>query len=365
MSAREPLTIPIDDALERLASFDAVIDARSPAEYAEDHLPGAINLPVLDDAQRAEVGTIDRQHSAFEARRVGAALVCRNIGAILDGALADKPREFSPLVYCWRGGNRSGALATVLARTGWRTSVLEGGYRAFRRRVLEDLTKLPVQFRFIVVAGRTGSGKSQILRMAGALGAQVLDLEELAEHRGSVLGPIPGSPQPSQKAFESRIWSALRSMDPQRPVLVESESRKVGQRHLPGELMAMMRGAPCRVITIPIEARVALLRREYAHFVSDPDSLIARLERLSDLHSRQVLTSWVEFVRSGAWDSLVESLLTEHYDPAYDRSMKRNFSALAAAPVIAIAPLAPSPGESGTLLDAALEGAARDLLATI
>ena len=365
MSAREPLPITIDDALERLAAFDAVIDARSPGEYAEDHLPGAINLPVLDDAQRAEVGTIDRERSAFEARQVGAALVCRNIAAILAGPLAAKPREFSPLVYCWRGGNRSAALATVLARIGWRTSVLEGGYRAFRRRVLEDLTSLPGQFRFIVLAGRTGSGKSQILRMAGSLGAQVLDLEELAEHRGSVLGPIPGSPQPSQKAFETRIWAALRSMDPQKPVLVESESRKVGQRHLPGELMAMMRSAPCRVITIPIELRVALLRREYAHFVADPDSLVARLERLSDLHSRQVLASWVEFARGGDWDRLVAALLIEHYDPAYDRSMKRNFSALEAAPIIAIAPLAPESVASGPLLDAALEQAARELLATI
>ncbi len=366
MSAREPLTVTIDQALARLGSFDAVIDVRSPAEYADDHLPGAINLPVLDDAQRAEVGTIDRQRSAFEARRVGAALVSGNIAAILGGPLADKPREFNPLVYCWRGGNRSGALATVLARIGWRTSVLEGGYRAYRRRVLADLARLPENFDFVVVAGRTGSGKSQILRMAGAIGAQVLDLEDLAEHRGSVLGPIPGCPQPGQKAFESRIWATLRALDPDRPVLVESESRKVGQCHLPDALMARMRAAPCRVITVPLELRVALLRREYAHFVADPDSLCERLLRLSDLHSRAVVTRWSELAQACDWDSLVESLLTEHYDPAYDRSMRRNFSALAEARNIAVELPPSGAGDfSGTLLDGVLQAAARDLLATI
>ncbi len=364
MSAREPLVVSIDEALERLGSFAAVIDARSPGEYAEDHLPGAINLPVLDDAQRAQVGTIDRQISAFEARRIGAAMVCSNIAGILSGLLADKPREFNPLVYCWRGGNRSGALATVLARTGWRTTVLEGGYRAYRRRVLQDLATLPEQFNYIVVAGRTGSGKSQILRDAGQLGAQVLDLEELAEHRGSVLGPIPGCPQPSQKAFESRIWSALRAMDQRRPVLVESESRKVGQCHLPDALMARMRAAPCRVISVPLELRVALLRREYAHFVADPAALCERLGRLSDLHSGPVMAHWLELAQSGDWDRLVELLLTEHYDPAYDRSMKRNFSTLATALTIEV-PLPAAVADRPGALDAALASAARDLLASI
>ena len=364
MSARDPVTVTIDECLARLADYDAIIDARSPAEYADDHLPGAINLPVLDDAQRAEVGTLDRQQSAFEARRRGAALVCANIAAILGGPLADRPREFSPLVYCWRGGNRSGALATVLARTGWRTAVLEGGYRAYRRRVLAELAELPDRFDLVVVAGRTGSGKSQILQRAGALGAQILDLEALAEHRGSVLGPIPDCPQPGQKAFESRIWAALRALDPERPVFVESESRKVGQCHLPDALMRRMRAAPCRVVAAPVEVRVDLLLREYAHFVAEPAALCARLERLTDLHGERVIARWQALATGGQWREVVAALLTEHYDPAYDRSMRRNFSALAASPTIALAAGGLGSGNPDAALDAALERAARELVAS-
>lgn len=359
MSSRDPLVVEIDACLERLGEFDAIIDARSPGEYAEDHLPGAINLPVLDDAQRAAVGTLDRQRSAFEARRRGAALVCANIAGILAGPLAARPREFAPLVYCWRGGNRSGALATVLARTGWRTSVLAGGYRAYRRRVLQDLAELPQRFALIVVAGRTGSGKSQILQQAGALGAQILDLEALAEHRGSVLGPLPGRPQPGQKAFESRIWACLRALDPARPVFVESESRKVGQCHLPDALMRSMRAAPCRVITAPLALRVELLLREYAHFVLDPQALCARLERLVDLHGRHVVARWQELARAARWPEVVAALLSEHYDPAYDRSMRRNFSALPSAPEIALTH-DPDTGD----LDQAIVRAARQLVAS-
>ncbi len=364
MTSRDPLSLSIDECVARLGEFDAIIDVRSPGEYAEDHLPGAINLPVLDDAQRAEVGTQDRQQSAFEARRRGAALVCANIAGILGGPLADRPREFRPLVYCWRGGNRSGALATVLARIGWRTSVLDGGYRAYRRRVLQDLVTLPERFTFIVLAGRTGSGKSQILQHADALGAQILDLEALAEHRGSVLGPLPDRPQPGQKAFESRIWASLRALDPARPVFVESESRRVGLCHLPDSLMQRMRAAPCRVITAGLELRVDLLLRDYAHFVASPQDLCERLERLSELHGQRTIARWQDLVRTGQWREVVAALLTEHYDPAYDRSMRRNFSALSAAPVIALAADDAPAGTSGIDLDGALARAARAMVAS-
>lgn len=368
MTTRAPLSVTIEEYLARTGDFDAIIDARSPGEYAQDHIPGAINLPVLDDTQRAEVGTLDRQHSGFEARRRGAALVCTNIAGILSGPLADRPREFRPLVYCWRGGNRSGALATVLARTGWRTAVLEGGYRAYRRQVLAELATLPERFTFIVVAGRTGTGKSQILQRAAAMGAQILDLEALAEHRGSVLGPIPDRAQPGQKAFESRLWSALRVLDPARAVLVESESRKVGQRHLPDTLMRCMRAASCRIIDAEMDLRIDLLLREYAHFVLDPESLCARLSRLSDVHGESLVARWQGLARDGNWRELVGSLLSEHYDPAYDRSMKRNFSALGLASTIVLEPsesqrvgAAPTREEA---IDNALERAARTLWAS-
>jgi len=321
---KHPLVVGIDDAIAGLDTFDSILDARSPGEFAEDRLPGASNTPVLDDAQRALVGTVYRQQSPFEARRIGAALVSRNIAEIVEQRLADKPREWRPLVYCWRGGNRSGALATVLARIGWRTTILDGGYREFRRRVIADLAAWPKELRLHVVAGRTGCGKSLILAQLEALGAQVLDLEALARHRGSVLGLLPQTSQPTQKAFESGIWEAIRGFDRTRPVFVESESRRVGQCHLPEALILAMRAAPGTRFEMKLEDRATLLLREYRHFTEQPDELFSRLERLVPLHGRRVVSEWRRLAESGRWDEFVIALLQAHYDPAYDRSTTSN-----------------------------------------
>ena len=180
MNAPPRPTISLADYLQDAARFDAVLDARSESEFADDHLPGALSAPVLNDAERAEVGTLYKQVSPFGARRRGAALVARNIGAFIERELAGKPREWAPLVYCWRGGERSAALTHVLNRVGWRALQLEGGYRAFRRHVVEQLAVLPPQLRFSVVCGKTGSGKSRLLQHLAAQGLQVLDLERHA-----------------------------------------------------------------------------------------------------------------------------------------------------------------------------------------
>jgi tRNA 2-selenouridine synthase len=330
---KDPVITGIDEAFASFDDYDAILDARSPAEYTEDHLPNALSTPVLDDAERARVGTLYRQ-SPFEARRVGAALVSRNIADILERQLADRPRDWRPLVYCWRGGQRSNSLATILARVGWRTSVLEGGYQAFRRRVLADLGWLPARLQLRVLAGRTGSGKSMILQRLDRLGAQVLDLEALANHRGSVLGLMPDSAQPSQKHFDSRLWQALRRFDPARPVFVESESRRIGQCHLPDALIERMRQAECIRIEMPAHQRAGLLLREYRHFVEDRAALFDRLERLVPLHSRQTVDDWRALVDAGRWQEFVLALLEAHYDPAYDRSMLRNYQRLDASPII-------------------------------
>ncbi len=338
---KEPLILGVDDCVGALDRFDAIIDARSESEFAEDHLPGAINLPVLDDAQRAIIGTMYKQASAFEAKRLGAAWVSRNIAAVLEHRLAGMPREWQPLVYCWRGGNRSGSLATVLARIGWRTTVLEGGYREFRRKVIADLQALSGGLRFVVLAGRTGSGKSLLLERLGAAGAQVLDLELIAEHRGSVLGLLPGTRQPSQKQFETRLWSTIRKLDPSRCVYVESESRKVGQCQLPEALINAIRGSECVVIEATDDVRVELLMREYAHFTASPAALAERLARLVPLHGRECVDQWNRMAAAGEWQALVTSLLHAHYDPAYDRSMARNFARLEQASRIALGSCAP------------------------
>jgi tRNA 2-selenouridine synthase len=311
--------------LDQVDRFDEVIDARSPSEYSEDHIPGAINLPVLDDAERARVGTIYAQDSAFAAKKIGAALVSRNIARHLDNHFADKPKGYRPLIYCWRGGSRSGSMTTVLRSIGWNAAQLEGGHKAYRRAVVADLAQLPTHLRFVVISGPTGVGKSRFLRAMREAGGQVLDLEELAAHMGSVLGAYPDRPQPSQKYFESLVWQALRRFDPNRPVYVESESKKIGNLHTPEVLLQRMRDSPCRNITADIPVRVALLKEEYAHFLADPSALARQLDCLRSLKGHETVDRWKSLATEGKWDELVAELLVTHYDPAYLRSLERNY----------------------------------------
>ena len=324
-------------SLERLRAFDAILDARSPAEYAEDRLPGATSAFVLDDAERAHVGTIYKQQSAFEAKRIGAPLVARNIARHFDEQFADKPRDWKPLVYCWRGGGRSGALAHVLRQAGWEAMTLEGGYKAFRRQVVTELEELPVRFTYRVILGATGSGKSRLLEALHGAGAQVLDLEAIAAHRGSILGDLPDAPQPSQKSFETRIWTALTGFDPARPVFVESESRKVGNLRVPEHLIAKMREGTCIRVDASPEARVDLLMEDYAHLIARPRLLVEKLECLKPLHGGEAIDRWKSLVALGDWRALVADLLDNHYDPAYRRSMYRNYLGAQAASCVAVA----------------------------
>jgi tRNA 2-selenouridine synthase len=329
---KDPAIAPIEEVVARLGEFNAVVDARSPAEYAEDRLPGAINAPVLDDAQRALVGTTHAQISAFDARRLGAAIAARNIGDLIDRLFAQRDRDFRPLVYCWRGGQRSGSLATVMARIGWRTTLIEGGYRAFRRHVIAELDTLPKPLRLIVVGGRTGSAKSRLLERIALKGGQVLDLEKLASHRGSLLGSLPSEAQPGQKRFETMLWETLRGLSPGQPVFVESESRKIGQCQIPGALIEAIRSSQVAIVEAPIEVRSHFLLDEYQHFLKDVPRLFTLLDCMIPLHGAQRIGEWKRLVDTDHWPELVERLLLEHYDPSYDRSMKRNFGRLDEAP---------------------------------
>jgi tRNA 2-selenouridine synthase len=330
------------DAITRLAEFDAVVDVRSESEYAEDRLPGAVNWPVLNDDERRLVGTEYKQVSPFDARKRGAAMVARNIARHIEEQLAARPRSWRPLVYCWRGGQRSGALATVLDQIGFTVHVLEGGYREFRRAVLAELETLPGPLHLRVVCGRTGSAKSRLLQALAAAGAPVLDLEAMACHRGSVLGPLPGQPQPSQKAFETRLWQALRGLDPARSVYAEGESRTIGRLRIPEPLLLRLRAAPCVQVQMPLPARVAFLLDDYAHFVHDVDSFCERLAALREVRGAAVVERWQAQARAGQVAAVVEELLTLHYDPIYERSMQRNFAGFATAPTIELPDAAPA-----------------------
>ena len=323
--------ISADEAMARYDQFSAVIDARSEGEYAEDHLPGAINWPSLNNEERIRVGTLYKQVSPFEAQKIGAALVAANISRHIQTHVLDKARNWQPLIYCWRGGKRSNSLALILGQIGFKVHLIEGGYKAFRKAVVEDTPRRVQPLQFRVLCGPTGSGKTRLLQALAAQGAQVLDLEAIASHRASVLGVIPGQPQPTQKAFETLLWDALRRLDPQRPVFVEAESKKVGNVTVPESLIAAMRASPCVRLDLSLQGRVQLLLEDYDYFVKDAAFFCERLERLADLKGRAVIDDWKSRVHAGQTPEVVAELLEKHYDPGYETSTSRNFRQYAQA----------------------------------
>lgn len=326
-----PQLASFPELLPQFKKFDTIIDVRSPSEFAEDHIPGAINCPVLDDQERIRVGTMYKQINAFEAKKVGAALVAKNIAVHLEQLFLDKPREWKPLIYCWRGGNRSGSMAHILAKIGWPVVQLDGGYKSYRQHVNASLPELTQKVQWRVVCGTTGSGKSRLLWSLAKMGAQVLDLEQLAAHRGSVLGYLPSEPQPSQKMFESRIWEILSGIDVEQVVFVESESKKVGNLRVPDSIIEGMRASPCIALELALEDRVALLMEDYAHFVDDAEALNRQLDCLLSLHGKERIESWKNLAIQGQMPTLVAQLLDLHYDPAYRRSIDKNFTAMPSA----------------------------------
>ena len=333
------------------SDYDMIIDVRSPAEFADDHLPGAVNLPVLNNDQRAEIGTMYKQISPFAAKRAGAALVAGNIAQHIGSALKDADRNFRPLVYCWRGGQRSGAMARIFSEIGWQTDLVDGGYKRYRKQVLDGLDSLPQHLNLVVLRGRTGVAKTHILQVALTRGAQVIDLEALANHRGSLLGPEPDGEQPPQRLFESHLHAVLCGLDPARPVFIEAESNKVGQIHVPAALWARMRGAVSVVADTKIEYRVAFLCRDYAHIIAEPARLDPLLDWVVTRLGHDIVDGWRQLIAAGDWPGFVRAVLDDHYDPAYDKSAaQRNHEIIATL-------------DAGTLDAAAINRAADQLLA--
>ncbi|WP_085316473.1 tRNA 2-selenouridine(34) synthase MnmH [Derxia lacustris] len=333
MSNKRPATVA------DIPAFDALVDARSPAEYALDHIPGAINCPVLDDEERRIVGTLYKQQGAFEARRVGGAMVAANLARHLREHFADKPAKWKPLIYCWRGGMRSGSMVTWLRLVGWDAQQLGGGYKRWRQHVVELIDTRAPALQLRVVSGPTGSAKTRVLQALAALGEQVLDLEEYAAHKGSVLGDLPGVAQPSQKAFETRIAAALERFDPARTIFVEAESRKIGQLALPTALLTRLRESPCVEIEATREARLAYLLRDYAYLGDDRAALAGKLARLHGLQSNETLTRWIGWAEAGELTQLFAELMVLHYDPLYARSQATHLAGFASAERMAVGDL--------------------------
>jgi tRNA 2-selenouridine synthase len=324
-------TLAAEQALEQLERFSTIIDARSPGEYAQDHLPGALNWPTLDDAQRQQIGTEYKQVNGFEAKKRGAIMAARNIASHIERELLDKPKDWAPLLYCWRGGKRSGSLALILDQIGFRVSLIEGGYKAFRAALLLDLPRQARRLQFQVICGTTGSGKTRLLHALAERGAQVLDLEGLARHRSSVLGLVPGQSQPSQKAFDTLIWHALSRFSADRVVYVESESKKVGNVAVPDSLITAMRASDCLRLDLADPHRVKLLLQDYDFFVRDTELFCERLDTLVQVRGGPTVRQWQALARAGDTTEVVRQLLQLHYDPTYLASMQRNFSRYAQA----------------------------------
>jgi tRNA 2-selenouridine synthase len=317
--------------VQDLHRFTVLIDARSPAEYTLDHVPGAINCPVLDDDERRIVGTVYVQQSAFEARKIGGAMVARNLARHLDERFAGCPKDWRPLVYCWRGGMRSGSFVTFLRSVGWDAQQLAGGYKAWRAHVIAQIETLAPRLPLVVLCGPTGSAKTRVLQALAARGEQVLDLEALAAHKGSVLGELPGTPQPSQKRFETLLATTIAAFDRARRVWVEAESRRIGRVTLPEPLLVRLRAAPVVELVPTREARIAYLLRDYAWLGDDRAALAERLALLRALQPKDVIAQWQAWAHAGDLPPLLDALLARHYDPLYARSQGRHLEHLADA----------------------------------
>ena len=302
-------------------AFDNIIDVRSPSEFEEDHVPGAISLPVLSDAERAEVGTIYKQVSPFTARKLGAALVAKNAARHLEGPLAEKLGHWRPLVYCWRGGQRSGSFAAILEQIGWRVSVLDGGYQSYRRSVVKTLYDDDFPAPVVLLDGNTGTGKTEVLQRLDALGHQVIDLEGLANHRGSVLGGMGA--QPSQKSFETALYAQVTALDPSRPVVIEAESSKIGAINLPSQLFNAMKKAPRITVQAPLNARAKLLAKTYTSEMVAYDDLSEQLDRLVGLRGRAQVDEWKSLAQERDFEGLAGSLMVSHYDPSYSKGREK------------------------------------------
>ena len=315
MDLPERVDLPIS-----LADFPDIIDVRSPSEYEEDHIPGAINLPVLTDEERHEVGLLHTQ-SPYEARRLGATLITASVHRHLSTTLANHSREFAPLLYCWRGNLRSNSMAIIFRAIGWRARILNQGYKSWRKWLMDDLenTFSNPQPELIVLGGLTGCGKTLLLHELKKQGAQILDLEGIANHRGSILGTSPDSSQPNQKRFESKLWHEFQKFDPERPVFTEAESNRIGRLQCPPALWKRLGQARVVLLDLPIEERVKLLTREYAHFVQDQSLLKNTISGLARLRGKERIEQWNQDIDQENWPEFLHSILLDHYDLVYRR----------------------------------------------
>lgn len=301
---------------ESLAIDDPLyIDVRAPLEYDEDHIPGAINLPIFSNEERKEVGTLYRVTGRDDAVRRGTEIGGKNIGSIINSLMEYRDRNI--VIYCARGGMRSGSVAALVNSLGISTCRITDGYKSYRRYVNSFLETVRVEQRLFVLQGFTGAGKTEIISHI----ENSIDLEQMAGHRSSVFGAI-GLCQKSQKHFETEICKRLKELEQQRYIVIEGESQKVGNLHIPQNIFRQMRGAPVIYIDTPIERRVEIIRKEYARF-NEHEKILGTVASLRNRLGSKKTDELTALYNSGKIDGFIEMLLVDYYDKLYSHTLDR------------------------------------------
>ncbi|HFB61833.1 MAG TPA: tRNA 2-selenouridine(34) synthase MnmH, partial [Bacteroidetes bacterium] len=274
--------LPIEKFLPLTDSLP-LVDVRSPAEFAQGHIPGAVNIPLFNNDERAIVGIGYKNGGKEHAVQLGLEIVGPKLAGFVKQAKRLAPQK-EILVHCWRGGMRSGSMAWLFETAGLKATTLEGGYKAYRRFIRQQFSR-PVKMR--VLGGFTGSGKTDILKILGKQGEQFLDIEAIAHHKGSVFGPLGQKPQPTNEQFENNLADAWRKFDFSKPVWVEDESRQLGKCVLPDPLFLQIRNAPLIKILVPKPEREKRLVKEYGPFKKE--ELAAQLIKIRERLGGQYL----------------------------------------------------------------------------
>jgi tRNA 2-selenouridine synthase len=304
------MPLPVSEFLEQAKTLP-IIDVRSPGEFAHAHIPGAVSMPLFDDDERAQIGTTYKRAGKDAAVLEGLDMIGPKMSAFVRLARKLNPKGKQVLVHCWRGGMRSGSMAWLLNTAGLEANTLTGGYKAYRNEVL---TSFAQPHNLIILGGKTGSGKTDILKELAAQGEQVIDLEGLANHKGSSYGAIGQLPQPSSEQFENLVYEQWRHLDPDKVIWLEDESRNIGRCYIPVPLWQQMRAAPVAFLDIPRPIRVQRLVQEYTGI--DHTLLVEatqRIERrLGGLAAKQALTALHQHDYA-----TVADLTLVYYDKAY------------------------------------------------
>jgi len=307
--------LPADEFIQLSAKF-SVIDVRSPGEYACGHIPGAVNIPLFDDSQRAEVGTIYRQEGNLKAVLRGIDLAAPEMSLKLKGALSIV-RDGRVLVHCWRGGMRSEAMAWLFSMGGITTSVLEGGYKSYRNFILEELAK---PRRYILLGGLTGSGKTQILKQLASGNHQVTDLEGLACHKGSAFGALGQPFQPTTEHFANLLHSSLSEMNPERLIWLEDESRNIGTVFMPDGFYGRMQESPVVALMMSIDTRLPRLLEEYSAF--PPELIRTSVLKISRRLGGEKTKEAIAAIDRKDFSTAIRITL-EYYDRAYSYGLSK------------------------------------------